>query len=108
MLECMMPLAICGLEDNWRTTQQDAIIAAGLAPANDLESVFFNDQPGTYTAIVKGVNNVHRCWVDRTLRSRPADVPARLANISTRGNVLTERQCDDRRLHRARRACPRR
>src|SRR4051812_40659987 len=24
--------------DNWRTTQQDAIIAAGLAPNNDLES----------------------------------------------------------------------
>src|ERR1700736_2941319 len=25
--------------DNWRTAQQDAIIAAGLAPSNDLESV---------------------------------------------------------------------
>src|SRR5207253_634735 len=30
--------AIVASNDNWRTSQQDLIIAAGLAPANDLES----------------------------------------------------------------------
>src|SRR3954463_905313 len=29
--------AIVASNDNWRTTQQDMLIAAGLAPANDLE-----------------------------------------------------------------------
>jgi uncharacterized protein (DUF1800 family) len=77
--------------DNWRTTQQDAIIAAGLAPTNDLESVIITTiSPGTYTAIVKGVNNVTGVGLVELYDLDPPGSPARLANISTRGNVLTD------------------
>ena len=76
--------------DNWRATQQDAIIAAGLAPSNDLESVIITTiSPGTYTAIVKGVNNVTGVGLVELYDLDPPGSPARLANISTRGNVLT-------------------
>lgn len=76
--------------DNWRTTQQDAIIAAGLAPTNDLESVIITTiSPGTYTAVVKGVNNVTGVALIELYDLDPPGSPSRLANISTRGNVLT-------------------
>ena len=47
--------------DNWRDTQQAAIIATGVPPSNDLESAIVATLPGTpdgtgYTAIVRGVN----------------------------------------------------
>jgi uncharacterized protein (DUF1800 family) len=77
--------------DNWRTTQQDAIIAAGLAPSNDLESVIITTiTPGTYTAIVKGVNDVTGVGLVELYDLDPDNTPSRLANISTRGNVLTD------------------
>src|SRR6266404_8412025 len=51
--------AIVASNDNWRTSQQDVITAAGLAPANDLESALIATiNPGAYTVVVKGVNNV--------------------------------------------------
>ncbi len=44
--------------DNWRSTQPDALIAAGLAPVDDREcAVIARLNPGSYTAIVRGVNN---------------------------------------------------
>ncbi|HEX7515950.1 MAG TPA: DUF1800 family protein [Chthoniobacterales bacterium] len=77
--------------DNWRTTQQDEIIAAGLAPSNDLESVIITTiTPGAYTAIVKGVNDVTGVGLVELYDLDPDDTPSRLANISTRGNVLTD------------------
>jgi len=43
--------------DNWRSTQQTAIIATGVAPARDAESAIVTTfSPGSYTAIVRGVN----------------------------------------------------
>jgi uncharacterized protein (DUF1800 family) len=76
--------------DNWRTTQQDAIIAAGLAPSNDLESALIATiSPGTYTAIVKGANNVTGVGLVELYDLDPDGAPCRLANLSTRGNVLT-------------------
>ena len=76
--------------DNWRTTQQDAIIAAGLAPASDLESVIITTiSPGPYTAIVKGVNDATGVGLVELYDLDPPGSPTRLANISTRGNVLT-------------------
>jgi K319-like protein len=43
--------------NNWKDSQQAAIVSAGLAPANDLESAIVTDlAPGNYTAIVSGVN----------------------------------------------------
>jgi hypothetical protein len=44
--------------DNWRDTQQAAIIATGIPPTNDLESAILATlAPGAYTAIVRGRNN---------------------------------------------------
>jgi hypothetical protein len=43
--------------DNWRSTQQTAIIATGVAPTRDAEAaVVTTFAPGAYTAIVRGVN----------------------------------------------------
>lgn len=43
--------------DNWRTTQEADIIAAGLQPTQDGESAILETlAPGAYTAIVRGVN----------------------------------------------------
>jgi hypothetical protein len=42
--------------NNWKDSQQAAILATGLAPANDLESAVIADlAPGNYTAVVSGV-----------------------------------------------------
>jgi N-acetylneuraminic acid mutarotase len=44
--------------DNWRTTQETEIIGTGIPPANDLESAIVQTLvPGSYTAIVSGLNN---------------------------------------------------
>jgi hypothetical protein len=41
--------------DDWRSLQEDAIKATGLAPSNDHESAIVATlQPGNYTAIVRG------------------------------------------------------
>jgi hypothetical protein len=43
--------------DNWRSTQQTAIIATGVAPTRDEESAIVTTfSPGSYTAIVRGAN----------------------------------------------------
>ena len=44
--------------DNWRSTQEQEIIATGVPPTNDLESaIVANLNPGNYTAIVLGKGN---------------------------------------------------
>jgi hypothetical protein len=41
--------------DNWRSTQQNEIIATGIPPTNDKESaILVTLDPGSYTAIVHG------------------------------------------------------
>jgi uncharacterized delta-60 repeat protein len=51
--------AVIGTNDNWRDDQQVEIIATGLPPSNNLESAIVIDlQPGGYTAIVRGKNNM--------------------------------------------------
>jgi hypothetical protein len=48
---------LLGSNDNWRSTQQTAIIATGVAPTSDAESAIVTTfSPGSYTAIVRGVN----------------------------------------------------
>jgi uncharacterized protein YkwD len=43
--------------DNWRSTQEAAIIATGVAPTSDAESAIVTSfSPGSYTAIVRGAN----------------------------------------------------
>jgi uncharacterized protein (DUF1800 family) len=85
--------------DNWKTTQQGPLItgdqvaaiqASGLAPTNDLESALIvTISPGAYTVIVQGVNNATGVGLMEIYDLDPDGSPARLANISTRGNVLT-------------------
>ena len=44
--------------DDWRDTQQAAILATGIPPSHDKESaILSNVAPGNYTAIVRGMNN---------------------------------------------------
>ncbi len=53
--------ALLALNDDWRDSQEDAVIAAGLAPTEDAESAIVATLPGSpggigYTAIVRGAN----------------------------------------------------
>jgi uncharacterized protein (DUF1800 family) len=76
--------------DNWRSTQETEITAAGLAPASDLESALIATiNPGAYTVVVQGVNNATGVGLMEIYDLDPDGTPARLANLSTRGNVLT-------------------
>lgn len=48
---------VIGSNDNWRATQQEAIILTGVPPTRDTESAIVTSlQPGAYTAIVRGAN----------------------------------------------------
>ena len=50
--------ALIVANDNWRSDQQNEIIATTIPPTNDLESAIVRDlTPGNYTAIVRGANN---------------------------------------------------
>ncbi|MEY2498792.1 MAG: hypothetical protein QOD12_2348 [Verrucomicrobiota bacterium] len=50
--------SVIGFNDNWRTSQQTTIIATGVPPTSDAESaIVISLPPGTYTAIVRGVND---------------------------------------------------
>jgi hypothetical protein len=46
-----------GSNDNWRTSQQAAILSTGVAPTRDAESaILLSLAPGAYTAVVRGAN----------------------------------------------------
>ena len=48
---------VLAANDNWRTTQQAAIIGTGVPPTRDAESAIVTSfSPGSYTAIVRGAN----------------------------------------------------
>ena len=50
--------ALIAANDNWRSNQENAIIASGLPPANNNESAIVGTlAPGSYTAVVRGVSN---------------------------------------------------
>ena len=45
--------------NNWRDSQQAAIMGTGLAPGNDVEAAIVADlAPGNYTAVVSGAGGV--------------------------------------------------
>jgi len=79
--------ATISTNDNWQTGgQASQITATGVPPTNPLESAIVATlAPGSYTAIVRGVNNatgvalVEAYELDSTT--------SRLANVSTRGRV---------------------
>jgi uncharacterized protein (TIGR03118 family) len=75
--------------DNWRDTQQAAIVATGIPPTNDLESAIDAMlAPGAYTAIVKGKNNTSGVALIEVY-DLSQSVASKLANISTRAFVST-------------------
>ncbi len=76
--------------DNWRSSQQDALIASELAPPNDRDAAILATlTPGPYTAIVRGVGAATGVGLIEVYDIDGPSATARLANISARGNVLT-------------------
>ena len=80
--------------DNWRTTQEQIIRDTGIPPADDRESaIVIALDPGNYTAIVAGKNGTTGIALvevfDLGTATFDTTIQARLAEISTRGNVLT-------------------
>lgn len=76
--------------DDWKQDQQAEIEASGAAPGNDAESAIVRTLgPGSYTAIVRGVNDetgialVEAYDLDQSMT-------AALANLSTRAFVQTD------------------
>src|SRR2546423_4038374 len=83
--------AVIASNDNWRSTQANEISAAGLAPASDSEAALIATiNPGAYTVVVKGADNGAGVGLMEIYDLDPDGSPTRLANISTRGNVLTD------------------
>ncbi|MGI8482541.1 MAG: DUF1800 family protein [Chthoniobacterales bacterium] len=77
--------------DNWRSSQQDEIIATGAAPGDDRDSALIATvSPGNYTAVVRGVNNVTGVALVEVYDLDGPSSTTRLGNISTRGHVLTD------------------
>ncbi|HKP03664.1 MAG TPA: kelch repeat-containing protein [Chthoniobacterales bacterium] len=82
--------ALLASNDNWMdATNKQAIIDSGLAPSHNFESVIFTSlNPGSYTAVIQGVNNMTGTAVieaydlDETASSK-------FGNISTRSFVKT-------------------
>jgi hypothetical protein len=70
--------------DNWRDTQETAIIATGIPPANDLESAILATlDPGAYTAIVRGNGDTAGVALVEVYDLDQAAL-SKLGNISTR------------------------
>jgi hypothetical protein len=100
-LELHMPDGTVVTNDNWQElspTDQALINANGLTPASALESVIVATLPpadpampgtGSYTAIVKGVNDTTGTALVEVYDLDAAIAEATLANISTRGFVET-------------------
>jgi len=89
VLELHKPDGTVITNDDWKTTQQAAIQATGIAPADDRESAIVATlPPGAYTAVMtsKGASAGTGLIEVYDLNS---SVDARLANISTRGFVGT-------------------
>jgi uncharacterized protein (DUF1800 family) len=82
--------AMIATNDNWRTSQQTAIIAAGMAPGDDRDSALITTLPtGSYTVVVRGANNATGVAIVEVYDLDTGTPTARLGNISSRGHVLT-------------------
>lgn len=80
--------------DNWRTTQEQIIKDTTIPPLDDRESaIVIGLDPGNYTAVVAGKNGATGIALvevyDLGTASLDTGSKAQLAQISTRGNVLT-------------------
>ena len=80
--------ALVASNDNWRSTQEAALTAAGLAPADNREAALTATlNAGGYTAIVRGAGETSGVALVEVYDLDPDSSSARLANISTRGRV---------------------
>ena len=84
-----------GSNDNWRDSQEDEIIATNVPPTDEHESAIVATlAPGNYTAVVAGKGNTTGIAVvelyDLGTASLDTSSKAQLAQISTRGKVLTD------------------
>ena len=76
--------------DDWQSTQKDAITASGFAPSNDAEAaVRLTLPPGAYTAVVSGGTSGGGIALAEVYDLSPTSA-SKLANISTRGFVGQE------------------
>jgi hypothetical protein len=78
--------------DNWRDdpAQEEAILATGIAPTNNLESAIeVTLNPGPYTAIVRCTNNTLGIALIEIYDLNP-EALSKLGNISTRAFVSTD------------------
>ena len=74
--------------DNWNSHRND-VIATGIPPSDEHEAVIATSlAPGTYTAVVRGVNNTSGVALVEAYDLSSAS-NSKLANISTRGKVET-------------------
>lgn len=83
---------IIATNDNWMTAaNKQEIIDSTLAPTDPLESAILIDNldPGTYTAIVRGINITAGIALVEVFDLNSGTSPSILANISTRGLVGT-------------------
>jgi uncharacterized delta-60 repeat protein len=78
---------IVARNDNWRDTQESEIVTTGIAPTDPSESAIVTTlTPGSYTAVVQGVNGGEGVAIAEIYDLDPASDSA-LANISTRAFV---------------------
>ena len=75
--------------DNWMDSQAQEIIDTGIPPSSNLEAAIVATlAPGSYTAIMRGAGNTTGIGVVEVY-DLALNVPARLANISSRGFIQT-------------------
>ena len=77
------------INNNWRDSQEQAIIDTGIPPTNDLESaILVMLPPGAYTAILKGNGTTNNTGIGLVeLYDLTQGGSSNLGNISTRGFV---------------------
>lgn len=81
---------IVATNNNWKDTQQNAIVATGKAPPNDAEAAILQTlPPGNYTAILNGAHNTTGIGLAEIYEIDTAG-NSLLQNISTRGFVGTD------------------
>jgi len=80
--------ALVAQNDNWNAHRAD-VIATGIPPLDEHEATIATTlQPGSYTAVVRGVNGSTGVALVEAYDLSP-DSGSKLANISTRGKVET-------------------
>lgn len=75
--------------DDWRTSQEQAIVDSTIPPSSNLESAIVATlEPGAYTAVMRGKGDTTGVGL-LEVYDLESSAPAVLANISTRGIVRT-------------------